>query len=583
MTASTLDTRSTASRILPGLHWLRHYRRANLTGDVMAGIIVTIMMVPQAMAYALLAGLPPEMGLYASIVPLAIYGLLGTSPVLSVGPTAVTSLLVFASVSTWAAPGSAEYIGMVVTLALMVGLIRLGLGLLRAGFLVNFLSQPVLSGFSSAVAIVIGVSQLKHALGLSVPNFAYTHETLWYVIQHVHESNPYTIALSVLAVGILLFFSRALPGYLKRAGLPSTLSVPIIKSGPLVAAAIATLLVGVLSWQTLAGVAVVGAVPAGLPRLVVPGFDLAVWERLLPAALSISLIGFAESISVGKLLASKRRDKIDANQELIALGAANIGAALTGALPVTGGLSRSVVNYTAGANTGLASLITAGLTALTVTFFMPLFHDLPQAVLAAIILVAITNLFDVATLRYIWRYSRIDSISLLATFFAVLLLGIETGLLVGVSAALALYLWRTSRPHIAIVGRVGDSEHFRNVRHYPVTTCPHVLTVRVDESLYFANVGCLETFILNALAENPKAEHVVLVCSAVNHIDTSALETLTGLLHALRQANVTLYLAEVKEPVMRGLRRVNFVQEIGENRIFLSTDQAMRALACHPQ
>ncbi len=569
-------------RYVPCLTWLRHYQRADLSGDIMAGIIVAIMLVPQSMAYALLAGLPPEIGLYASIVPLALYGLLGTSRALAVGPTAVVSLLVLASISPLAAPGSPAFIALALTLALMIGIIQVLMGVLRVGFLVNFLSHPVLSGFSSAAAIVIGVSQLKHVLGMNVPAAENVFATLLYIGQHSTETNLPTLMLALVSIGLLWYFKTSLPQLLKRRRLPPSIIIPLTKSGPLLIVIIGMLVAGGLGWHANAGVAVVGDVPAGLPRLTRPHLDLTQLGLLLPAALSISLISFAESISVGKTLASRRRESIDANQELIALGVANVGAAFTGGFPVTGGFSRSVVNFTAGANTGLASLITAGLVALTVTLFMPLFFFLPRAVLAAIILVAITNLVDFATLRHAWHYDRADAASLLVTFGAVLLVGIETGLLVGILSALVLYLYRTSRPHIAVVGRIENTEHFRNVLRHTVHTCPHVLTVRVDESLYFANTQYLETYVLNAVADNPAIEHLVLVCSAVNYIDTSALETLTNLLHELRDANVTLHLAEVKGPVMDRLRKVDFVEQLGTDRVYLSTHQAMEQLACIP-
>jgi SulP family sulfate permease len=569
-------------RALPFLNWLWHYRRDDLTGDIMAGVIVAIMLVPQGMAYALLAGLPPEVGLYASIVPLAIYGLLGSSRVLAVGPTAVVSLLVISGVSQFAAQGTGEYLALALLLALLIGIMQVLMGLFRVGFLVNFLSHPVLSGFTSAAAIVIGVSQIKHVLGIAVPRTEYLHETIIHIIKQVGATNPTTLGLALVSIVILLYFQRRLPAQLKRWNTPPTLIVPLTKSGPLLVVALGILLVSGFGWSEAAGVAIVGDVPAGLPSLTMPSLDLAEWRALLPIAASISLISFAESISVGKALASKRRRKLDANRELIALGAANVSAAFTGGFPVTGGFSRSVVNFTAGANTGLASLITAGLVALTVTFLMPLFYFLPQAILAAIILVAVAKLLDFSVLRQAWAYNRADAASLLITFAAVLILGIETGLLVGVGTALVLYLWRTSQPHIAVVGRVGQTEHFRNVLRHHVQTCPHVMTIRVDESLYFANTQCLETFILNAVAENPEIEHMVLVCSAVNFIDTSALETLTSLLHELKTANVELYLAEVKGPVMDGLKRVQFIRQLGEDRVFLSTHLAMRNLHCEP-
>jgi SulP family sulfate permease len=301
---------------------------------------------------------------------------------------------------------------------------------------------------------------------------------------------------------------------------------------------------------------------------------------LLPTALAISFVGYMESVSVAKSLASKRRQKIDANQELVALGAANLGAAFTGGYPVTGGFSRSVVNFSAGANTGLASIITAALIALTVIFLTPLFYYLPRAVLAAIIVVAVFGLIDLATLRHVWRYSKADGLSLVLTFLAVLALGVEIGILVGVAVSLLLYLWRTSKPHMAVVGRVGESEHFRNVLRHQVQTCPHVVAVRVDESLYFANTKYLEDSLLSMVADRPEVRHLLLICSAVNFVDASALETLEGLVHELSDAGVELWLSEVKGPVMDRLQAIGFVDELGANHVFLSTHDAMRALAC---
>ncbi|MBZ0292465.1 MAG: solute carrier family 26 protein [Anaerolineae bacterium] len=562
------------SRYLPFLHWATNYRREDLTGDIMAGVIVAIMLVPQGMAYALLAGLPPQVGLYASIVPLLIYGLLGTSRALAVGPTALVSLLVASGISGLTTQGSGEYITLTLTLALMIGLIQLAMGVLRVGFLVNFLSHPVLSGFTSAAALVIAASQLKHVMGISMPRSENVFETLAYALEHVSETNLAALTLALGSIIVLWLFKSRVGRWLKAREVPPHLITPITKGGPLVVVAVGTLLVSAFSLN----ISIVGTVPAGLPPLTIPSLDKL--SALLPVALTISLLGFTESVSVAKALASKRRDALDANQELIALGAANIGAAFTGAYPVTGGFSRSVVNFSAGANTGLASILTAGLIALTVTFLMPLFYSLPQAVLAAIILVAVTNLFDLKTLRHTWRYSKVDALSLLVTFAAVLVLGIENGILVGIISALVLYLWRTSRPHIAIVGRVGETEHFRNVLRHEVQTCPQVLTVRVDESLYFANAQFLETYLLNAVAERPQVKHLVLVCSAVNFIDSSALESLERLMDELRSAGVTLHLSEVKGPVMDRLRAIGFIDHLGAQHVYLSTHQAMLELAC---
>jgi SulP family sulfate permease len=300
----------------------------------------------------------------------------------------------------------------------------------------------------------------------------------------------------------------------------------------------------------------------------------------LPTALAISFVGYMESISVAKSLASKRRQKVNADQELVALGAANFGATFTGGYPVTGGFSRSVVNFSAGANTGLASIITAGLIAFTVVFLTPLFYFLPQAVLAAIILVAVVGLIDVATLKHVWRYNKADAISMLVTFLAVLALGVEIGILVGVAAALALYIWRTSRPHMAIVGRVGHSETYRNILRHQVKTCPHVIAIRVDESLYFANTKYLEDTILQLVSDRPEVKHFVLIGIAVNFIDASALETLEALMRELRDAGVSFHLADIKGPVMDRLQKVGFVAQVGADKIHLSTHDAMVAVGC---
>jgi len=564
----------------PVLGWLFGYRREDLVGDVMAGAIVAIMLVPQSMAYALLAGLPPEVGLYASIVPLILYGVLGTSHALAVGPVAIVSLLVASSVGALAEPGTALYLQLALTLALLAGLLQVLMGMLRLGFLVNFLSQPVLSGFTSAAAIVIGFSQLKHLLGLTVPRAGRFYELLLYLLQHVTESHLTTLGIGLGGISILIYFRIRLGRRLHHWGLPEGLIVPLTKAAPLVVVIVGTLLVWVLRLDAEAGVKIVGQVPGGLPPLTVPSLDADVWQALLPAALIISFVGYMQSIAMAKALASKRRHKVGVNQELVALGAANLGAALTGGYPVTGGFSRSAVNLGAGANTPLASIITAGLMGGVAILMTPLFYFLPQAALAAIILVAVLGLVDLATLKHLWRYDKADAASLVITFLAVLIVGVESGILVGVASAVALFFWRTSRPHVAIVGRLGEGEAYRNVTRHPVTTCPHVLAVRVDESLYFANAQFLQDTLLRLVAEQPAAQHLVLIASAVNHIDASALETLEGLVQELRDARVALYLAAVKGPVLDRLQAVGFVEEIGADHIFLSVDAAFRALGC---
>ena len=565
-------------RYLPILEWIPGYNRQMLASDSMAGLIVAIMLVPQGMAYALLAGLPPEVGLYASIVPLVFYGLLGSSRALAVGPVAIVSLMVATTLGTLAEAGSVGYVAGAVLLAFLSGAILLGMGLARLGFLVNFLSHPVISGFSSAAALVIGFSQLKHLLGFDIPRSHLITETIGHAITHISQVNPATFAIAAASLAILLVWKSRLGGWLKGAGVHASVTDAVSKSGPLVAVLVTTFAVWLFGLNQSAGVSIVADIPAGLPPLSVPSFDLALMQQLLPAALLISLVGFLESVSVAKSLASKRRQKIDANQELVALGAANIGASFTGGYPVTGGFSRSLVNFTAGAVTPLASIITAVLVGITVLVLTPLLYFLPKATLAAIIVVAVANLIDFKILRTTWAYNKTDALSLVVTFLAVLTIGIEMGIVIGAGLSIALYLYRTSRPHIAVVGRVGETEHFRNVLRHKVHTDDDILMVRVDESLYFANTAYLEDELLRRVAEQPDINHLVLIMSAVNFIDASALETLETLIERLRDAGVTLHMAEVKGPVMDKLQRVDFEEILGKGRVFLSTHQAIADL-----
>ena len=565
-------------RFLPILNWITGYNRGDLASDGMAGLIVAIMLVPQGMAYALLAGLPPEVGLYASIVPLVFYGLLGSSRALAVGPVAIVSLMVATTLGEITEAGGAGYVAGAVLLAFLSGAILLAMGLARLGFLVNFLSHPVISGFSSAAALVIGFSQLKHILGFEIPRSHLITETIAHAVTNLGQLNLVTAGIAVVSLALLLAFRSRVAGWVRRAGLSAAVADAVAKAGPLVAVLVTTVAVWLLALDQTAGVKIVADIPAGLPPLTMPGFDLALIEQLLPAAALISVVGFLESVSVAKSLASKRRQKIDADQELIALGAANIAASFTGGYPVTGGFSRSLVNFTAGAVTPMASIITAGLIALTVLLFTPLLYFLPKATLAAIIILAVANLIDFKTLREAWTYNKADAASLIATFFAVLTLGIEMGILAGAGLSIALYLWRTSRPHMAEVGRVGETEHFRNVLRHEVQTDPRILAVRVDESLYFANTAQLEDALLSRVAERPEIDHLVLIMSAVNFIDASALETLETLIERLRDSGVTLHMAEVKGPVMDRLERVHFLETLGSGRVYLSTHAAMKDL-----
>lgn len=567
------------SRYLPALDWLLNYRSQFLVGDITAGIIVTSLLIPQSMAYALLAGLPPQVGLYASILPAILYPLIGTSRVLAVGPVAVDSLMVAAAIANFSPQSTPEYLALAVTLAFLVGAIEIIMGILRLGFLVNFLSRSVTSGFISGAAVIIGFSQVKHLLGLKIPATESFGELVILIVRNLAQTNWLTLALGIASVGILVYFNRPLVKQLKQRGWSDSRILPLSKSAPLMVVILGTLLVWGLHLDRVAGIKVVGSIPAGLSSLTFPLLDWQTLKSLLPAAVAISLVGYMEGYAGGQALASKRREKIDPNQELLALGVANLGAAVTGGYPVTGGVSRSVVNSAAGANTGLASIVTGLLVAVTVMFLTPLFYFLPQACLAAVIITAVYTLIDVATLRRMWAYDKGDAIAWLTTFGAVLALGVEKGIMLGAIIALVLHLWRTSHPHIAIVGRLGDSEHFRNVLRYEVKTSPEVLAVRVDASLYFANAKYLENFLTQAIADRSEIKSVLLVCSAINLIDASALEILESLIADFRSLGIQFYFAEVKGPVMDKLAKIGFVDYVGRDLFFLSTDIAMQELA----
>ncbi|MBD2329086.1 solute carrier family 26 protein [Alkalinema sp. FACHB-956] len=568
----------TLKQYFPVLNWLPRYHRRDFVGDLTAGIIVTSLLVPQAMAYALLAGLPPHIGLYASLLPPILYPLLGTSPVLAVGPVAVDSLMVATAIGKLAPQGSADYLLLATLLAFLVGSIEVLFGIFRLGFLVNFLSRSVISGFISGAALIIGLSQAKHLLGLKIPHTETVLELLPLLIGKLNQVNWSTLGLGLASLVILWYCGQPLVQQLKRRGWPEQTIFPLSKGAPLFVVIVGTIVVWALRLDQILGIKVVGEIPAGLPSFQVPIVSGSTLQSLLPVALMISLVAYMEGFGSAQALASKRREKVDANQELIALGVANWGAALAGGYPVTGGLSRSVVNFSAGANTGLASIMTAIFVTITVMFLTSLFYFLPQTCLAAIIIMAVYKLVDFATLRRMWSYDKADAIAWLVTFSAVLGVGVEKGVIFGALVALSLHLWRTSRPHIAIVGRLGQTEHFRNVLRHPVTTCPTVLAVRMDASLYFANARFLEDFLLKTIAQQPAVKTVLLVCSAINLIDASALEVLESLIAEWQRSGIELYLSEVKGPVMDKLEKVGFVDYLGRDHFFLTTDQAMRQL-----
>ncbi len=565
-------------RVFPILGWLADYRRETLVNDGLAGIIVAIMLVPQGMAYAFLAGLPPEMGLYAGILPLFIYALLGSSRSLAVGPVAIASLMVGEAVSQHAQPGTDLYITTAMVLALLVGLVLLLMFILRLGTLVNFLSHSVITGFTSAAALMIAFSQLKYVFGLEFPRGHQFYETLNNLTVNLPDFNPATLTIAVTAFFIMWFSKKHLVNLLKKMGVSPLMAGSVAKAGPMFAILAGVGLVVGFDLHSESGVKIVGEIPSGLPSFSLLPFEMDWWLSLLPAALLIALVGFLESVSVGTALASKRRERIRPDKELVALGFANIGAALGGAYPVAGGFGRSMVNDASGAQTTVASVITASGLALTVLYFTPWFYYLPKAVLGVIVIMAVLPLIDLSGIKNTWSFNRADALTLAVTFATVLAVGVEAGLLAGMVLSVALLLQRTSKPHIAVVGRVGDSEHFRNVKRFEVKTNPCCLGLRIDENLYFANTRYIEDEVMAIVSEQPQLQHLVLICNGISFIDASALETLEMMTENLKESGITLHLSDVKGPVMDQLKQTDFLHRLKPGQVYLSTHEAMRDL-----
>lgn len=559
--------------------WLRNYRASWLAGDAVAGLIVTVMLIPQSLAYALLAGLPAEVGLYASLLPIVAYALLGSSMTLAVGPVAVVSLMTASALQPLAAPGSVDYVQLAVLLSLLSGAMLLVFGFLRFGFLAHFLSHPVISGFITGSAVLIAVGQLKHLMGVQAQGENVFH-TLLALAQALPDTNLTVLALGGSSLIFLWFARKLLAKLLVGVGLSAKVADMAAKLAPMLAVMVSTAVVAAWGLDRSHGVPVVGAVPQGLPSLGLPTFEWSALQALWLPALLIALVGFVESVSVAQSLALKRQQRIQPNRELLGLGAANLASAFSGGFPVTGGFARSVVNFAAGANTPLAGVISAALMALVVAFFTGWFHALPQAVLAATIIIAVTGLIDLDTLREAWHYDKADALSLIATALGVMALGVEAGILLGVALSLGTLVWRSSHPHMAVVGRVPGTEHFRNVDRHQVVTEPGLIAVRVDESLYFANASVLQDRIEALVQADPAARHVLLVCSAVNQIDTTALGVLSELQRSLGQRGMRLLLSEVKGPVMDRLQGTDFGRRM-QGQVFLSTHAAFADVAAH--
>jgi SulP family sulfate permease len=563
---------------MPILRWGQDYDKAKLIDDSMAAVIVAIMLVPQALALALVAGLPPQVGLYASIFGLSIYALFGTSNTLSVGPVAVLSLMTAAALAKSGISDPSQLVAAALTLAFLSGVFLLLLGLMRLGFMANFLSHPVISAFITASAIIIGLSQVQHLLG-TTSSGQNIIELLASLRGSMGEINWITLGLGLASIAIIVWCRTGLASLLTKMGLGGRLVTSISRSGPVIVA----LLTGLLCYGfrlDQQGVQLLGVVPAGLPGLTVPDFSLDLIRDLFWSAVLLSIIGFVESVSVAQTLAAKRREQIELDQELISLGAANIAVSFSGGFPVCGGFSRSVVNFDAGAATPAAGLMTAVLIASVALLFTPVLYWLPKVALASIILVAVYPLLDFSALGKSWKYSKADFIAVSITLFLTLLVGVEIGIASGVLASILMHLYKTSQPHVAVIGRVAGTEHFRNVERHDVETFDNILSIRIDESLYFANTRFLEELIFSLMAKKPQLEHVILMCTAVNAVDMSALQTLEKINQTLSEIDIKLHLSEVKGPIMDKLVKTTLLANLSGSN-YLSHNLAVEDLKNH--
>jgi SulP family sulfate permease len=545
--------------IIPALEWIRGYKRSDLRADAVAGVTVAVLLIPQAMAFAMLAGLPPVAGLYASVFPIVAYALFGSSRHLAVGPVAVVSLLVFSGCSRVADPGTQQYWDYAVLIALMVGVVQVALGLLRMGFIVNFVSHAVISGFTSGAAVLICLSQVKHLLGLSIDTGDTALEMAVATAVHFGQTHPLTLALGAVSLLLLLLCRSKAP------------CVP----GPLLVVALGTLLVYALGWANQ-GVRTVGEVPQGVPGFTTPEVSLKALRTLTPTALAIAAICYIESMALVQLIAAREKYRVDPTVELRAIGIANVVSALFSGYPVAGSFSRTMINYDAGARTGVAAMVTAAVIVPALLFLTPVFQYLPTAVLAAVIIVATSRLIDVQTPRRFFRVDRADGWTLTLTFAATLLFGVEQGILAGVLLSLGLFIWRSTRPHMAELGYRPCDHIYRDIERFPdAETCPEALIMRVDRSLYFANMRFVEDRLREAIAEKPQIRWVVLDLSGVNNVSGVALHGLEEFIDELNARDVSVLLAGMKGPVRDRFAKAAWTERHGEPLSYPSVELAL--------
>ncbi|MDP2832343.1 MAG: SulP family inorganic anion transporter [Pseudomonadota bacterium] len=551
------------TRFLPFLRWFP-MTGGTIKADFMAGITVALVLIPQSMAYAQLAGLPAYYGLYAAFLPVAIAAMWGSSHQLGTGPVAVVSLLTASSLAVFAAPGSADFVALAIMLALLVGVIQLLLGVFKLGVIVNFLSHPVIVGFTNAAAIIIGLSQVSKLFGVPMGRSEHFINDIVGVVKLIGDTHVPTLAMGIAAIALMWAIRKFKP------------QLP----GVLIAVVLTTSLSWALDFERSLGGQVVGAIPEGLPSLAVPTLDLTRLQALLSAALVISLVGFMEAISIAKAIAAKTKQRLDPNQELIGQGLANIVGSFTQAFPASGSFSRSAVNMGAGAKTGLSSVITTLFVLLTLLFLTPLLYHLPQAVLAAIIIMAVIGLVNFEAVKHAWHANKHDGIAAVVTFIATLAFAphLDEGIMVGAGLALILFLMRTMKPRVAQLGRFKDGT-LRDIKVNPgIPTSEHVVAMRFDGQLYFANVSYFEDTVLGALADHPKASFFLVVGDGINQLDASGEEVIHHLVTRLKDAGVTLVFSGLKKQVLDVMRATGLFEAITQANIFATEDQALAAI-----
>lgn len=547
--------------MLPIFEWLPSYKKNELKGDMWAGITVGIMLIPQGMAYAMIAGLPPIYGLYAAFIPQIIYSIFGTSRQLSVAPVAMISLLIGAGISEFAAQGSEAYIKMAILLAMIVGVLQLLFGLFRMGFLVNFLSQPVISGYTSSAAIIIGLSQLKHLLGVDMPSSNLIHEIFQHTVSSLNQVHLLTIVIGIISIILIILLKKL------NKSLP----------GPLIIVILGVLLVAIFNLNS-AGVKIVGTVPEGLPSFEIPSISVSEVSSLLPLALLISMVGFMESISISKAIQLKKRNyRVSANKELIGLGFANISGSLFGSFPVSGGFSRTAVNEQAGANTNLSSWISAALVGLTLLFFTPLFYNLPKAILAAIIMVAVFGLIDVKTAVLLFKTNKKDFAMLMVTFISTLVFGVQIGILTGVVLSLGLVIHRSVYPHLAELGKLQDTNYYRNLSRFPeATEREDALIFRFDSELYFANINYFRERLEQMMLKKGKNLKVIILnAQSIYAMDSSAAKGLEEIVNDCHSRGIEFYMTEVIGPVRDVLKKTGLFEKIGKDHFRMRIQDAL--------